>query len=388
MKIIINTISTKHKSGGAFQIALNFLLATLKYKCDNIVWFYFTSHDVDAVLGDKFKDIYGSRYFVFPTQPDFKKTYINVKKQISILEKTIMPDLIYTISAPSYFSFKAIEVLRFANAWVTNPNKYAWKSLSFKKKLWMKLYCINQKRLLKKAKYIITQSDTVKRGLLKITNLPSSHIGVVENVLPMVFQENKITIYNHDERWIDIISVAAAVPHKNINIVVDILKELNDKYGINNVRFHLTLSENSRVWNDIRIKMQKYNLEQNIINHGPCSQTQLMYIYNECSICFLPTLLETFSASSLEGMFYGLFIVASDFSFNRDVINDAGLYYKPMDVHDACRKIIEIIYDKNLRDILSANMKKQIQKYISYEDHFYKTIGFLKDVFDIENNNN
>ena len=51
MKILINTISTKKNAGGAFQIAENFIHAALLSKDSAIEWYYFTSFDVDDVVG-------------------------------------------------------------------------------------------------------------------------------------------------------------------------------------------------------------------------------------------------------------------------------------------------------------------------------------------------
>ena len=77
----------------------------------------------------------GSKYFVFPTQPDFLGTYKKVKFQLREIEAKIQPDLVYSITAPSYFKFHAPEVMRFTNPWVTHPNKFAWSILSLKEKI-------------------------------------------------------------------------------------------------------------------------------------------------------------------------------------------------------------------------------------------------------------
>lgn len=377
MKIVVNTISTKKGSGGAFQIAYNFILATLKYPIDDIEWIYFASEDVDSTIGNLF--VGDSNYFVFPTQPDLKESYLQVKKRLVDIEDKIKPDLIYTISSPCYFTFKTLEVMRFANAWVTNPNKFAWNSLSFSGKIKMYLYCLNQRLMLRKAKYIITQSETVKQGLLKITKLNDERINVVPNVLPETFLSFPIN-KEIDSDWIDIVSVAAPNPHKNIEIIIDVLNVLRDKYNISNVRFHLTLPEDTLIYKKIYNRAQNYNLLGNIVNHGRCTQKELAEIYCKCSICFLPTLLETFSASSLEAMFFNLNIVASDFLFNREIIDDSGLYFEPMNAVDAADKIYSLIDNKDLCSDLKNKMESRLLKYNSYKNHFDLIVGFLKKV--------
>ena len=83
MKILINTISTKKYAGGAFQISQNFMLRSLED--EDVEWYYITSQDVDDAIGEKFAHLKGTKYFVFPTQPDFRGSYRRVKKELADL---------------------------------------------------------------------------------------------------------------------------------------------------------------------------------------------------------------------------------------------------------------------------------------------------------------
>lgn len=378
MRIAVNTISTKMLSGGVLQIAYNFLLATLKYQ-DDIEWYYITSADVDELVKDLFESIKGTRYFVFPTQPDFKGSYQRVRKDLVKWEDEYKPDVIYTISAPCYFTFKTKEVLRFANAWVTNPNKESWKVLPMKAWFRMRLYRLNQIRMLKKARFIITQSQTVRKGLIRMLGLPADHVKVIPNVLPHIFAQAEVSKKNVGE-WIDVNCAAAPVPHKNLDIIPKVLLILRNDYGIENVRFHLTIPEGNSLLYKIRKECTTYGMGDKIINHGRCTQQQLIDVYNQCDLCFLPTLLETFSASSLEAMYFGQLIVATDYEFNKEIIEDAGLYYKPMDAEDAAEKIFTIITDIALQDKLRKRMVERLMHYNNYNLHFRKIVDYLKEV--------
>lgn len=379
MRIVVNTISTKKHSGGAYQIAYNFLMETLHHQGEELEWYYITSSDVDELVGKEFRALKGNRYFVFPTQPDFKGSYKSVKKDLKAWEDVYKPDVIYTISSPCYFTFRTPEILRFANAWVTNPNKEAWKSMPWKAWLRMKIYRLNQIRMLHKAEYIITQSETVGRGLRRITGLPEENISVVPNVLPKVFAAVQVS-KNIDDRWIDINSAAAPVPHKNLNIIPKVLVVLKEEYGVENVRFHLTIPEGHEMLKSINNECAQYGISDRIINHGRCTQQQLIEVYNRCCMCFLPTLLETFSASSLEAMYFGQYIVATDYEFNREVIEDAGVYYKPTDAKDAAQKINAILSDKEMRLKMEERMKDRLSHYNDYDKHFNSILDFLVKV--------
>lgn len=240
MRILINTISTKKYAGGAFQISQNFMLRSLEDS--DIEWYYITSKDVDDAIGEKFAHLKGTKYFVFPTQPDFRGSYRRVKKELAELEVKINPDVVYSITAPSYFTFKTKEVMRFTNPWVTHPNKYSWSTYSFNSKIKQWLYCLNQRRLMRAAYAFITQTETTKKGIMRITGKSSEKVCVVSNVLPGVFKSMDNTPIVEDD-YVNIACVGNPVPHKNFDILPDVLIELKNK-GINNVRFHTTIPFN------------------------------------------------------------------------------------------------------------------------------------------------
>lgn len=376
MRIIINTVSAKKHAGGAFQISLNFLLKSLDH--NDVEWYYFTSQDLDNVLGDKFAHLKGTRYFVMPTQPDFKSTYKAVKKQLHELEEQIKPDLVYSITAPSYFKFKAPEVMRFTNPWVTHPNKYSWASLSLKDKFYYYLYGLNQKRLMKAAHWFVTQTETCKKGIVRITREPDTHVKVVSNVLPGVFKTMDTTQIP-DSEWINVACVGNPVPHKNFDILPSLIKELKS-LGLSNIRFHTTIPFDNALAKQIESQLSEQGSSQNLVNHGRLSQKELGDMYRHCQFCFLPTLLEVFSASTVEAMYFGLPIVASDFDFNREVLEKGALYYEPMNAKMAAQQFACLISDMELQTKFKAIMKEQLKVYGDYDAHFNSIKNFLIEV--------
>lgn len=373
MKILINTISTKKHAGGAFQISQNFMLKSLEHA--DVEWYYVTSKDVDEAIGDKFNTIRDKRYFVFPTQPDFKNTYKQVKKQLAELEHQINPDVVYSITAPSYFTFKAPEVMRFTNPWVTHPNKYSWSVLSLKERIFYYLYGLNQKRMMKAAHYFITQTETCAEGIRRVTGEPEEHVKVVHNVLPAIFKQVENTPIIEDD-YINIACVGAATTHKNFDIIPDVIKELDD-LGLHNVRIHVTLPSDEPTLGKVTSKLEYLGLSERLVNHGRLAQKDLAEMYRRCQFCFLPTLLEVFSASTVEAMYFNLPIVATNFPFNTEVLADACLYYEPKNAKDAAKQFAKLIADKELQATLRERMARQLAIYGDYDAHFNAIKDFL-----------
>ena len=376
MKILINTISTKKHSGGAFQISQNFMLKSLEHS--DVEWYHITSQDVDDAIGEKFAHLKGTHYFVFPTQPDFRGSYKQVKKQVAELEAKIQPDVVYSITAPSYFTFKTREVMRFTNPWVTHPNKYSWSTMSFLPKLKQWLYCLNQKRLMKAAYAFVTQTETTKKGIMRITGKPTEKVCVVNNVLPGVFKTMDNTPIVEDD-WINVACVGAPVPHKNMDIIPDVIDELA-KIGIKNVRFHTTIPVDNPMMAKVVDRCAELGYKDRLINHGRVSQKELGEMYRRCQFCFLPTLLEVFSASTVEAMYFNLPIIATDFPFNTEVLADACLYYEPKNAKDAANQLAKMIADKEVQATMRERMARQLAIYGDYDAHFNAIKEYLVKV--------
>lgn len=375
MRILINTVSTKKHSGGAYQIAFNFISKTLEH--NEVEWIYVVSADLDEILPNAIK--IKEHYYVFPTQPDFRHSYKKVKDELSKLEQRLVPDIVYSITAPSYFSFKSTEVMRFTMPWVTHPNRYSWAVLSWKKRLKMKVYCWNQRRMMRKAHYFVTQSETTRQGILRITGAQPENVRVVKNVLPSIFKTLDNTPFPTDGKWIDIASVANDSKHKNLDIIPSVLNELKH-LDIDNVRFHVTLPDDCECWKEIYNRLVNLGLEDRVITHGRLSQHDLAIMYRHCQICFLPTLLEVFSASTLEAMYFNLPTVATDFDFNKEVMADACLYYEPMNAKEAALQIKKYIEDESLQNDMRQKMTKQLTAFSDYDRHFNDILVFLTEV--------
>lgn len=380
MKILINVVNARNVGGG-LQVVQNFLLCTQKYIRPEIEWYYAVSECLDTCyLDNNFRKNAEDRYFVFPNQPDFRHTYVKVQKELRNLENSISPDVIYTILGPCYNFFKHKEVVRFANAWSTNPNPYAWSTLHGKNKLRTKLYGILERALLRRSKYLITQTETVQEGLHRVTGLPLSRICVVQNVLPDIFNGLPNSHIEEDNCYFDVAAVGGQMPHKNLEIIPEILELLSHNYELNNVRFHTTLPEDSDVWHNIQKKLNEYDIEDNVLNHGKLTLPQLAEMYRRCEFAFLPSVLETFSASTIEAMHFDLKTVASDLSFNTEVMQDACLYFEPMNAESAAGQIAKLIADKDLQKVLSEKMKERLKNYIDYKKYFDNTVDFLVKV--------
>lgn len=380
MNILINVTNARNVGGG-LQVAVNFIKKTIVYKRDDVEWFYAVSETMDEVyLKDDFRpQIPSDHYFVYPNQPDFKHSFRSVQKRLYKLEQDKSIDVVFTILGPNYHLFKAKEVVRFVHPWVVTSNKYAWSNIPLKESVRMRMHIALLKYLVKKKGYVITQTNAVRDGLINKLGMKPDCVRMVPNVLPAVFKDLENTHIESGDEWIDVASVGAGY-HKNLNIIPEVIRILEEKYNLKNIRFHVTLPEGALGLDEINARVNQLGIADRFVNHGNLRQQQLSELYRKCEYCFLPSVLEVFSASTLEAMFYSLPTVATDLQFNTEVFKDACLYYEPMNAEEAASKLVEVMNSNEIKETLRKKMTKRLESFSNFEKYFNDTVDYLVEV--------
>ncbi len=378
MKILINAILAKRICGGSYQITQNYIRRTAGDKSNE--WFYIISKDLSEDLADFF-DKNNTKVYVFNNQPDFKQ-YWRTQKRVWAVEKEINPDIIYSIVAPSYYRFKCKkEIMRFTHPWITHPNKYLKRILG--KCGGLKLFIYNAPRIffMKKCKYFITQSETAKTGICRITKTEQKNVEVIPNTLPAFFTDIKPD-KSQNIQGFHIASVAAPQKGKNLLLIPEFLYLLKTKYNIDNAFVYTTIPENNPVFIEMDGVAKKLGVEGQIKNLGYVKQSELVDLYNNCNFFFFPSIMEVFSASLLEAMYFDLAILASDLSFNSDVCKDAAEYFEPMNAESAAYNFAELVKNPNRIKEMTRLGQNYIKQYMDYNEHFDKSLLFFKKVND------
>jgi len=377
--ILINCISVKRSAGGAFQVAKNFINSCLFNNRFN--WIFLISEDLLLEFEGNEKFLMGN-YFVFRTQPEVT-TYMKALRLIRNIEKSLKPDLVYTIAAPSYFSFRAPEVMRYTNPWVADLNKYAFDTLNFGEKIKRHCYNFIQRMLIKKCKYFITQTDACKAGIIKITGYKNSVVKVIPNTLPSLYLKYADQIAQpfdlSNVKIINVLYITAPHIHKNIDLIPEVIEHLVNKFNIKNIRFNITVPINSPFLIRFYEKANSLGVKNYIVNHGYCNQDQLANLYLKSNIYFFPSLLETFSVSLLEALYFKQFIVATNFAFNKYITGEAALYFEPLNSLDAAAKISYLIQNKNSIDV---KLVDELNTLLSNNNLFFNSSENFNSILD------
>ena len=377
MRIVLNAIIAKPEGMGGFNVAKSFYYKTLQDK-DN-EWFYFVSREFDNVIRGLEKGLDEKHYYVFHSQPDFLH-FFEDRSLIKSAETEIKPDVIYSILAPSYHRFETVEVMRCANAWsvVGGVNKYALKVTPIKYRIRYLIKAWVTRLLMSNTNYFITQSEIAKRCILRTVHTSPEKVCVVSNVLPEAYRKFQFERTSHD--GFAMIYASSPAVHKDYLILPHVAYLLVNKYGMKGFKIHLTLPGSTSQLALLKTEIQKYGVEDCFVNHGYQKQENLAGIYSQCDLGLFPSLLETFSVTLLEYMFFKLPIVASDLDFNKEVAEDSAVYFKPHDAEDFAEKIYKVYSNPELKKRLLNNAIPRLALYSNNSDKYEETTRFLQSV--------
>ena len=373
MKIVLNLILAKQTSMGGYNVALNFYKQTLQDN-DN-EWFYFVSKDFDADIKGRENGMDERHYRVFHSQPNFWQLF-KEKPLVRHAEEEIGPHVIYSILAPRYHRFKSVEVMRCANAWtvVGGVNKYALSVTPFPYLLRYRLKSWVTRYLMHNTKYFITQTEIAKKCILKTVHTYSENVCVVSNVLSEKYQKACREKISH--KGFNMVYISSPSVHKDYLLLPYVALILVKRYDIKDFKIHITLPDYcSSVFKQL---IDVNDLSNYFVNHGFLNSNELIDLYRQCDLGLFPSLLETFSATLLEYMYFSLPIVASDLDFNKEVTDNAALYFEPHNAEDMAEKIYQLYSNKALTQVLLDNASLRLSYFTDNSAKYSETVQFLK----------
>ena len=380
VNILVNAITCN--VGGGMQVTLSCLDNWLRIDDQNFNFLFLVHEKQRAYLP---KDLKNHPSIIFFKNKQHHFLYgFSVKRKILLICKNFNPDIVYSIGFPSFIKFDCPELGRYTNPLEIMNIKYTWYVLNLfeRVRLFFKtIYLLYQAR---KADIYETQTQVAKRGIINKLNVSADSIIVYPNVL----NDRIKSVYNNEaiennskkkfkSRTINIFTLAADYPTKNLPFIAEVAKVLNER-SLLNFKFTLSIDVNSDSARKIRKKFSNSKLIKNFVFKGKLSLEKAAHEYYGADLFFLPTLAEVYSVSFLEAMYFKLPIITSDLDFLREVCQNAASYYSPLDAEDASIKILEIISNNDVRLSLLKAGKEIITKHPSSNSRSEKILEYLK----------
>lgn len=339
MKVLVN--GTTLQRGGALQAFTSFVDEALR-AASTIKWVFAVSHPAYQEISRLGVD--DEEILVIQNSP---AKNVRSRQRLRALEEQTGADVVFTFFGPSYVRFCSPHLCGVANAWVTHPSSIAYRSLGPSVDL-LKTSLRARYRAwwFSNADAWVLETNTARSGLAQRFGLPMDRMDVVPNSCGSHYlaAQGEIRIPVEGER-IRILCMSADYPHKNLAIIPFVARAMREQMPRLQFEFVVTLLKGSPSERRIARSAAGLGVEEFISNMGPVSVSDGPALYKSCHICFLPSLLETFSANYPEAMAIGLPIVTTDLDFAKDVCKNAALYYEPTNAATAASAILRLLAD-------------------------------------------
>ncbi len=358
-RLIINTANLK--GGGALQVAITFIEGLKNFNENE--YFVFLSPALSKFIQEK--NFSKKITFFQVDNPSVIPFFCNVSNELSSLEAEIKPDCVLSLFGPTYWQPKSWHVMGFANGlYLYHDLPYIMK-LPFFKKMAFNLKKYYHRSLLKNnANLYIVQTEDMKKRFANFISIPEDKISVVYGNYHPIFTTkindvNLLPVKEEGEFWF--VTISAYYPHKNLDIINDILDILSKNDIGMKIKFILTLPD--------EIFREKFtHNSSSILNVGPVDLKDCPYLYDKSDALFLPTLVESFTASYPEAMIMKKPILTSDYQFSRTVCLDSALYFDPYNPIDIVSKITQIVTSKDLQEELVKQGLDRVKTMPSFLD--------------------
>lgn len=357
MNIIIN-VTTLNK-GGALQVAFSVIQELIKIKNNDKFLILCSKAFYDQIVTLQLPENFILK--LIDPSPAKIRTRKKIKKELDHNVKEFNAQVVLTIFGPSYWKPKIKHICGFADGWCYYPNTIAFKQLSLSGSIKRKLLSWYKLRHLKsEANQFFIETEDAKINLANVAGIQKERIHTISNTYSSLYNNteslNNLILPKNNKKTRFLV-LSANYPHKNLSILNKVIPLLENK--IDSFEFVTTIPQNE--FKDVFDK----NIQNRIFNIGPIEVRKCVQLYKEVNFLFLPTLLETFTATYPEAMKMKVPILTSDLSFAKDICGDAAIYFNPLDAQDITEKIHNIIKNPQKLKNLIREGEKRLKKFPS-----------------------
>ncbi len=355
MVIIINVSNLR--VGGGMQVAHSFI-----NECIALTqWEYhvFLSREMEAII---IKEQFPSN-FVFYSIKNRTATLRGRRKlpdELNALEKKINPAVVFSVFGPTYWKPASKHIAGFANSIYVYKDSPFFKRITLRQKFRIKIAEIVHMRSFRKhCDVLVTETEYMRKCLMKI--FPGKETYTVGNTYHQVFnntnlQTNEITLPDFD--GFTLLTVSAMYIHKNLTIIPPTIDYLTEKYPEFKFRFILTIAK------DQLGKLTELQMKH-LVFVGKVGVSECPNLYAQSDAMFLPTLLETFTATYPEAMKMEKPILTSRLQFAISLCGNAAEYFDPLSPSDIGDAIYKLAYSPKRQEELIAKGKLKLSEYPS-----------------------
>lgn len=344
MRIVIDARESGTSTGRYIDKLIEYL-AQLKPGHDIVV--LTKTHRVSylAAIGPHFEIIETPyKEFSFGEQWGFKKQIEQLKPDLVHFGMTQQPVL---YGGRVVTTMHDLTTIRFRN-----PAKNA---LVFTAK--QQLYRWGVKRVAKKSRLIIANTEFVKRDLSAYTAVDPAKIIVIPLAADKI-TERPVEIAELTEKKF-ILYVGRPQPHKNLRRLMDAFvvmkKQVPDLYLA-------LIGKHDKAFAQLEAYVAQEHI-RDVIFTGFVPDGGLRWAYEHAVAYVFPSLSEGFGLPGLEAMQYNLPVVSSNATCLPEVYKNAALYFEPKNTEDIAEKVVAVVQNPKLAKTLAQEGTDVLKQY-------------------------
>lgn len=375
MNILFNC--TTNVVGGGMKNSAFLIKKAVENK--NFNWHFAICLPVSDLLKEWNVDISRGNFTIFENSP---ATNFSARKKLKTLEKDLKIELVYTMAGPAYVKFNSRHIQGLSNPYITHGE---WEAFRFRGDFFKTIkyygYVGVQFLYALKASDFVFQTNYAMESFKKRSRIDGQRLHVIPNAFDLslkeYFKDLGDTSKDNLQNEVNVFCPGAAYLHKGFQYIPSIVKEIKNRTD-KPFKFILTLSFESNLWKSIETQIKELNLQNEIVNFGPYKYTDLQSLLETSDIVFVPSMLETFSASYLEAMCAKKKLVVADKNFARDICGNYATYVNPKNPIDSSKALVDLFTDSSLSQSEKSLADEILKKYGNQEERFQKIIDLLK----------
>lgn len=244
-----------------------------------------------------------------------------------------------------------------------------------------------QKRRLKRAGAIITDSNSSRKDINKFTKIDNSKIHVVylaaASYFKQISEEKKREIikkFNLPEDFV--LYVGDVTWNKNLPGLIEAIGKTGSHLVVAGAAFASESFDRSNPWNKDLTKSQELaKKNKRIISTGFVNNDELVALYNAAKLFVMPSFYEGFGLPVLEAMSCGCPVVTTKMGSLSEVAGQAAYFVDPNDIDSIASGITRVMGNIDFREELSKKGLEQSKKF-SWEKTAQDTIDVYKEILD------
>ncbi len=366
--------------GGALQASVAFVREALREPDHE--WYFVISREAERNLLDFGEQPDAARLLVVDQSPARSAA---TRRRIADFVEATRPRAVFTFFGPAYQRFAQPHMMGVADGWVTHANRLSYATLDgYLARAKMLAQCLYKGLWYRAADYWVTEADCARQGLSARYRVDAGRIAVVPNNCAQAYHDgiDSPSLSNASADAVSrIVTLSAHYPHKNLRIIPRVAAALRE-LGRERFCFRLSLDPGSQSWLQLQDQARALGVEDCVETAGVVPLSQGREFYHGAAAMFMPSLLETFSASYPEAMAMRVPVVTVDMDHAHNICRDAALYYAPESAVDAAKQLDRVLGQPALADQLTAAGEQVLsglpsphQRYEAYRDHLLALVA-------------